>query len=155
MTNDGCGESRGVRRGSAETKGLRVTLQVTHSILYHLGTPCQQEKIFSREFHFGKCDWEISRPETWKDAKSAALDPKTAAPRPCKPKWAKAPATKVWRHIREDGCEQCRALQAFSAEESELIRVQNQTTTKCNQGRSTTIGGKNCGSIVWQPRLQF
>ena len=38
------GENAEVRK----TKGLRITFEVTHGILYHLGTPCQQERIFLR-----------------------------------------------------------------------------------------------------------
>jgi hypothetical protein len=43
METRNCGAPR---RGSAGRKGLRITSEVIHGILYHLGTPRQQERIF-------------------------------------------------------------------------------------------------------------
>jgi hypothetical protein len=41
-------------------------------------------------------------------------------PKPCKPKWAKAPASEVLRHIREDKCDMCRVLVLYLYRESEI-----------------------------------
>jgi hypothetical protein len=43
-------------------------------------------------------------------------------PKPCKRKWLKVPFDEMLRHIREDKCEQCRALVLYLERESEIDR---------------------------------
>jgi hypothetical protein len=41
-------------------------------------------------------------------------------PKPCKPKWCRVPFEQMLRQIREDKCEQCRALVLYLERESEI-----------------------------------
>jgi hypothetical protein len=45
-------------------------------------------------------------------------------PKPCKRKWLKVPFDQMLRHIREDNCEQCRALVLYLERESEINKFQ-------------------------------
>jgi hypothetical protein len=41
-------------------------------------------------------------------------------PKPCKPKYGRVPFEQMLRHIREDKCEQCRAVVKYLERDSNL-----------------------------------
>jgi hypothetical protein len=41
-------------------------------------------------------------------------------PKPCKRKWGRVPFDQMLRHIRDEKCEQCRAMVEYFVRESEI-----------------------------------